>query len=161
MQVRLTPIATVSNVRDKPVDDFWGDTVSEITLLDHIPTEALDNIEEFSHLEIIYYFDQADPDKIVFSGHPRGNPDYPKMGILGQRKKDRPCIDIARRYVNQRFWRRDCSPFSRALLCLARCTNYALRKHGYGHTHEQSFGGPVFGKRKIGRDDGEIVEILI
>ena len=90
MQVRLTPIATVSNVRDKPVDDFWGDTVSEITLLDHIPTEALDNIEEFSHLEIIYYFDQADPDKIVFSGHPRGNPDYPKMGILGQRKKDRP-----------------------------------------------------------------------
>jgi tRNA-Thr(GGU) m(6)t(6)A37 methyltransferase TsaA len=90
MQITLTPIAIVSNVRDKPVDDFWGDTVSEITLLDHIPTEALDNIEEFSHLEIIYYFDKADPGKIVFSGHPRGNSDYPKMGILGQRKKDRP-----------------------------------------------------------------------
>jgi len=90
MQITLTPIATVSNVRDKPVDDFWGDTVSEITLLDHIPTEALNNIEEFSHLEIIYYFDQVDPGNIVFSGYPRGNRDYSKMGILGQRKKDRP-----------------------------------------------------------------------
>jgi len=90
MQITLTPIATVKNSRTEPVDDFWGDTVSEITLADHIPTEAFDNIEAFSHLEIIYYFDKVDTSKIVFAGHPRGNPDYPKMGILGQRKKDRP-----------------------------------------------------------------------
>jgi len=90
MQITLTPIATVTNIRTEAVDDFWGDTISEITLADHVPTEAFDNIEQFSHLEIIYYFDQADPGKIVYSGHPRGNPEYPKMGILGQRKKDRP-----------------------------------------------------------------------
>ncbi len=90
MQITLTPIATVSNKRTEPTDDFWGDTTSEITLADHIPTEAFDNIEQFSHLEIIYYFDKSDPGKIVFAGYPRGNPDYSKMGILAQRKKDRP-----------------------------------------------------------------------
>jgi len=90
MQITLTPIAAVINIRETPVDDFWGDTISEIILADHIPTEALDNIEAFSHLEVIYYFDQVDTNKIVFAGNPRGNPEYPKMGILGQRKKDRP-----------------------------------------------------------------------
>jgi tRNA-Thr(GGU) m(6)t(6)A37 methyltransferase TsaA len=59
-------------------------------LLDHVPTEALENIEQFSHLEIIYYFDRVGKNKIVYSGRPRGNPDYPVMGIFAQRKKDRP-----------------------------------------------------------------------
>ncbi len=90
MTITLTPIATVKNIRATPTDDFWGDIISEITLAEHIPTEAFDNIEQFSHLEIIYYFDKVDTGKIVFAGYPRGNPDYPKMGILAQRKKDRP-----------------------------------------------------------------------
>jgi len=59
-------------------------------LLDHVPTEALENIEQFSHLEIIYYFDRVGRNKIVYSGRPRGNPDYPVMGIFAQRRKDRP-----------------------------------------------------------------------
>jgi len=90
MQITLQPIATVSNKRDTPTDDFWGDTISEITLLPHIPADAFNSIEDFSHLEVIYYFDKADDNKIVFSGHPRGNPSYPNVGILAQRKKDRP-----------------------------------------------------------------------
>jgi tRNA-Thr(GGU) m(6)t(6)A37 methyltransferase TsaA len=45
---------------------------------------------DFSHLEIIYFFDKVNNDEIVFSGRPRGNPKYPLVGILGQRKKDRP-----------------------------------------------------------------------
>ncbi|MDB5210323.1 MAG: hypothetical protein JWQ30_1150 [Sediminibacterium sp.] len=90
MEIILQPIATVVNQRSTPTDDFWGDTISEIRLAEHIPDEALDNIESFSHLEIIYYFDKASNDDIVFSGRPRGNPDYPKVGIFVQRKKDRP-----------------------------------------------------------------------
>ncbi len=90
MDITLKPIATISNKRDKPTDDFWGDTISEITLLSHIPEEALNGIEGFSHLEIIYYFDKVDQNKIVFSGRPRGNPEWPEMGIFCQRKKDRP-----------------------------------------------------------------------
>ena len=90
MDIILQPIATVTNQRTTPTDDFWGDTISEICLADHIPDDALDNIEQFSHLEIIYYFNQVEKDTIVFSGRPRGNPNYPNMGIFGQRKKDRP-----------------------------------------------------------------------
>ena len=64
--------------------------ISTITLLPHMPEEAFNGIEDFSHLEIIYYFDKVEPDTIIYSGRPRGNPAYPDVGILGQRKKDRP-----------------------------------------------------------------------
>jgi len=90
MNISLTPVATVKNTRTIPSDDFWGDVISEIELADHIPTEAFDRIEDFSHLEIIYSFNQVKPESIVFSGRPRGNPDYPMVGIFAQRKKDRP-----------------------------------------------------------------------
>jgi len=90
MHIHLQPIATVKNNRDKLIDDFWGDVISEITLLPPIPDQAFDRIEDFSHLEIIYYFDQVQESKIVYSGRPRGNPDWPETGIFAQRKKDRP-----------------------------------------------------------------------
>lgn len=90
MEIKLTPIATVKNSRATPIDDNWEEIVAEIELADHIPTEALENISDFSHLEIIYYFDKVKPEDIVYSGRPRGNPNYPLVGIFGQRKKDRP-----------------------------------------------------------------------
>jgi tRNA (adenine37-N6)-methyltransferase len=90
MEISFTPIATVKNMRLVPTDDHWKNIVSEIVLAEDIPTEALNNITDFSHLEIIYFFDQVNPQDIVFSGRPRGNPNYPSVGIFGQRKKDRP-----------------------------------------------------------------------
>ncbi len=90
MQITLQPIAFVKNSRTTPTDDFWGSVISEIELADGIPTEAFNNIENFSHLEIIYYFDKANPEDMVYAGHPRGNNNYPYTGIFAQRKKDRP-----------------------------------------------------------------------
>lgn len=90
MEIKLTPVAKVKNTRTTPTDDFWGTVIAEIELADHIPTEAFENIADFSHLEIIYYFDQVKPGDIVYSGRPRGNPAYPVTGIFAQRKKDRP-----------------------------------------------------------------------
>jgi tRNA-Thr(GGU) m(6)t(6)A37 methyltransferase TsaA len=90
MEIKLKPIAFVKNFRTTPTDDFWGEVVSEIELADEIPTEALNGISDFSHLEIVYYFDKVVVDDIVFTGHPRGNPRYPSVGIFAQRKKDRP-----------------------------------------------------------------------
>ncbi len=90
MEITLTPIAAVINARIAPEDDFWGNIVSEIVLLPHIPTEAFNSLEDFSHLEVIYYFDQVQNKDVVFSGHPRGNSAYPNVGIFGQRKKNRP-----------------------------------------------------------------------
>lgn len=90
MEIVLKPIATVKNTRKEPIDDNWETILADIELAEHIPTEAFETISDFSHLEIIYYFDKVKSNDIVFSGRPRGNPDYPLVGIFGQRKKDRP-----------------------------------------------------------------------
>lgn len=90
MEIVLKPIATVKNSRTEPIDDNWETIIADIELAEHIPTEVFDSISDFSHLEIIYHFDKVKNDDIVFSGRPRGNPNYPLVGIFGQRKKDRP-----------------------------------------------------------------------
>jgi tRNA-Thr(GGU) m(6)t(6)A37 methyltransferase TsaA len=90
MEISIRPIAFVFNGRDAVTDDFWGPVISEIRLAPELPEEAFHHIEDFSHLEIIYYFDQAKEADIVYSGRPRGNPAYPQVGIFAQRKKDRP-----------------------------------------------------------------------
>ena len=72
-------------------DDYWGNVISEIIIYDKFPEECLDGIDTFSHLEIIFYFDKADYNKTVDgAAHPRGNKDWPSVGIFAQRKKDRP-----------------------------------------------------------------------
>lgn len=90
MEIVLKPVAMVKNARTAPIDDNWETIIADIELVASLPTEAFDGIADFSHLEIIYYFDQVKNEDIVFSGRPRGNPHYPLVGIFGQRKKDRP-----------------------------------------------------------------------
>jgi len=90
MEILVKPIAIVKNTRINAFDDNWGEIISEIVLTDNIPTDSFDRIEDFSHLEIIYYFDKVEKNAIVYSGYPRGNLAYPVVGIFGQRKKDRP-----------------------------------------------------------------------
>lgn len=90
MEIILKPIAIVKNSRTELSDDYWGNVISEIELVDNIPAHSFDGIEEFSHLEILFYFNQSDKSKIIFNGHPRGNKNYPSVGIFAQRKKDRP-----------------------------------------------------------------------
>ena len=90
MDITIRPIGFVKNARNAPTDDFWEEVISEIELAEDIPTEAFDHISDFSHLEIIYLFDKVRLEDAVYSGHPRGNPEYPRAGIFSQRKKDRP-----------------------------------------------------------------------
>ena len=71
----LHPIAYVSNSRLTLDDDNWGDVTSEITLDESLPAESLDGLETFSHIEILFYFDQVVEGKIIMSRHPRGNMD--------------------------------------------------------------------------------------
>jgi tRNA-Thr(GGU) m(6)t(6)A37 methyltransferase TsaA len=85
----MEPVAYVVNSRKEAIDDNWSEIISVSTLQEHIPAEAFDGIEQFSHLEIIFYFDKVEEKDIVYSGRPRGNPNYPVTGIFAQRKKDR------------------------------------------------------------------------
>jgi tRNA (Thr-GGU) A37 N-methylase len=56
-----------------------------------LDAEALLNIEDFSHAEIIFHFHNVEEEKIQKGArHPRNNPDWPRVGILAQRGKNRP-----------------------------------------------------------------------
>jgi len=91
MKIELTPIGYVKNSRMEIDDDFWGNVISEIQLMNDFTTDALKGINEYSHAEIIFYFDKADKSKVNYgSMHPRGNTNWPKVGIFAQRRKDRP-----------------------------------------------------------------------
>ncbi|TGM60984.1 SAM-dependent methyltransferase [Leptospira adleri] len=91
MDIQIKPIGFTKNSRKTPIDDQWNEIESEITLVDDIPESALDGIESFSHLELIYLFHLQDEAKIVLGAeHPRENPLWPKVGIFSQRKKARP-----------------------------------------------------------------------
>jgi len=89
--INVQPIGTVRNSRHEVEDDNWGGIVSEIVVGEPLGEEGLKGIEEFSHAEVIFYFHLVDEKKIVVGArHPRNNPDWPKVGILAQRGKNRP-----------------------------------------------------------------------
>jgi len=89
MDMIMSPVAFVKNERENLSDDYWGGIISEIVLADEIPSESLNGIESFSHVEIIFYFHQA-TSPVHFIRHPRGNEKWPEAGVFAQRNKDRP-----------------------------------------------------------------------
>ena len=85
----MKPVGFVSNNRKDPIDDNWS-AIESIIELDHdLPESCFEGIEQFSHLEIIYYFNKSEK-TFIGSEHPRENKNFPKVGIFAQRKKDRP-----------------------------------------------------------------------
>ena len=90
-KIEVKPIAYVSNNRDEVKDDFWGGVVSTIEFVQEIPIEALQGIEEFSHVEVIFHFHLLDKNRIDYGPlHSRGNTDWPAVGLYATRKKRRP-----------------------------------------------------------------------
>ena len=91
MQISIVPIAKVNNNRKAIEDDNWGSVISTIELSENMSESCLEGINEFSHLEIIFFFDKVADDNIQFEArHPRNNKEYPKVGIFAQRGKNRP-----------------------------------------------------------------------
>jgi tRNA-Thr(GGU) m(6)t(6)A37 methyltransferase TsaA len=88
----VTPIGTVRSGRDVAIDDDW-DAVACVIELDatQLHPEATHGLDAFSHIEVLFAFDRVDHDAVCRgSRHPRGNTDWPRVGILAQRAKDRP-----------------------------------------------------------------------
>lgn len=85
------PIAYVRSPRTEVSDDFWGGLVSEIELADGIPTDSLDGVEEFSHIEVVFFMGKIPPEAITTgTRHPRNNTAWPRVGVFAQRAKARP-----------------------------------------------------------------------
>jgi tRNA (adenine37-N6)-methyltransferase len=91
MDLAIAPIGYVRGGRVAAIDDNWGNERARIELVDGFGQEALFGLKEFSHVEIIFYFDKV-PDSKIETGarHPRGNQDWPLVGIFAQRGKNRP-----------------------------------------------------------------------
>ena len=87
----VTPIGYVGGGRSSPEDDNWGQERAAIEIVDALPPEALAGLDAFSHAEIIFQFHLV-PDAKIETGarRPRGNPDWPMVGIFAQRGKNRP-----------------------------------------------------------------------
>jgi tRNA (Thr-GGU) A37 N-methylase len=56
-----------------------------------VPSESLDGLDEYSHVEIIFHFDRIDPANVTMaSRRARDNPAWPQVGIFALRTKHRP-----------------------------------------------------------------------
>ncbi len=92
MDVVMQPIGVVRGGRGEADDDHWGDVLASIELDGALlGPDATAGLEEFSHIEVVFLFDRVGDDDITRGArHPRGRTDWPAVGILAQRAKNRP-----------------------------------------------------------------------
>ena len=88
----MQPIGSVDSPRTEAIDDDWGDVESTIRLdPSRFTPDVLAGLDDFSHLDIVYFFDRVDESTInLGSRHPRNRTDWPRVGIFAQRAKARP-----------------------------------------------------------------------
>jgi tRNA (Thr-GGU) A37 N-methylase len=88
----IKPIGTVRCARSDAIDDDWDAVPARIELDTTVfNDEALMGLDSFSHAEVIFLFDRVPDAKIVTGARrPRGQPDWPRIGIFAQRGKNRP-----------------------------------------------------------------------
>ena len=89
--ISLKPIGIVRNkVRQPPKPPYdWDKVVSEIEI-DRSLTEALDNLDEFSHIIVFYWMDKVVTNQLPTKVHPRGNKKLPLVGLFATRSPKRP-----------------------------------------------------------------------
>ena len=90
--IAMRAIGHVRGGRSEPIDDAWDLVTAQIDLdPSQFKPDAAAALDSFSHIEVIFHFDKAPADKVnTGARHPRGNTDWPLVGIFAQRGKDRP-----------------------------------------------------------------------
>ena len=88
----MRAIGHVRGGRAEPIDDAWDAVTAQIALDPaQFGLDAAAALDSFSHIEVIFHFDKAPADRVnTGARHPRGNTDWPLVGIFAQRGKDRP-----------------------------------------------------------------------
>jgi tRNA-Thr(GGU) m(6)t(6)A37 methyltransferase TsaA len=91
MGIVVEPIGTVRSTRTEVRDDGWDAETAAIELTEQFGPEALRGLDAFSHVEVVFVFDQVTADQIETGvRRPRGRADWPEVGIFAQRGKNRP-----------------------------------------------------------------------
>jgi tRNA-Thr(GGU) m(6)t(6)A37 methyltransferase TsaA len=91
-EITIKPIGIVrSKVKQKPKPEYnWQEVVSEI-VIDSSLTEALDGLERYSHIIVLYWLHQAvEPGRMAIKVRPRGEPELPLVGLFATRSPYRP-----------------------------------------------------------------------
>jgi len=90
--ITLAPVGIVVGGRSEAIDDDWGGVEAVIRLdAGQFGPGAVTGLTDFSHLVVVFQFHLVDP-AAVQSGarRPRGNPDWPEVGMFAQRARMRP-----------------------------------------------------------------------
>lgn len=82
-------IGTVRNEIRQPRHRNWGEIVSEIVINADL-TEALDRLDEFSHIIVLYWMHKAVGGHFATRVHPRGKGEAPLVGLFATRSPNRP-----------------------------------------------------------------------
>ena len=92
MSLMILPVGRVVGGRVPDDDDDWEAVTARIELdATRFDAEALLGLDAFSHAEIVYQFDKLPESQVTFGARrPRGNPDWPLVGIFAQRGRNRP-----------------------------------------------------------------------
>ncbi len=83
----------------------WEEIVSRVEVREDL-LPALKGIEGFSHLLILFYFDQLPPGTAPLQVHPERRPEMPLVGVLATRSPHRPnpigltAVELLRREGN-------------------------------------------------------------
>jgi len=85
--IALKPIGMARNSEREPRFGSFASVVSEI-IVDEKFTDALNGIEDYSHVIIVYWMDKVK--NYVITHRPQGNPDVPVVGIFACRCPPRP-----------------------------------------------------------------------
>ena len=86
----LKAIGIVRNKIKQPLRHGWREIVSDI-VIDASLTEALDNLDEFSHIIVLYWMHQLPAGReLPLKVHPMGKPELPLVGRFATRSPSRP-----------------------------------------------------------------------
>lgn len=90
-EITLRPIGVVHSSVNQPqgAGFDWQKVISEITV-DESLTEALDGLDEFSHIIVLYWMHREQRGTPTLKIHPRSDANLPLMGLFATRTPQRP-----------------------------------------------------------------------
>lgn len=89
----MRPVGRVHGGRtDREDTDHWGDVTCDVVVdPERFGDQALAGLEHFSHVEVIFVFDQtSERTDYTITRPARGRPDLPSVGVFAERGPRRP-----------------------------------------------------------------------
>ena len=90
--ITLKAIGIVRNeVKEIPPsgNDWWQEVISEV-IIDNDLTDALDGLENYSSIIVLYWMNRIPEGQMPLKIHPRGNREIPLRGLFATRTPNRP-----------------------------------------------------------------------